>query len=109
MQHDGRCNWGDDWRGRCCGVDVMSKHTEGPWEIDTYGNLKVGKDYVRFTGLCLSSGQEAYANTRLIAAAPELLEALKYMLAVCPAIDEIGEEARLEARAAIAKAIGETK
>lgn len=47
------------------------------------------------------------ANARMIAAAPDLLEALKYMLEVCPAINNQGEEAHCKARAAIAKAEGQ--
>ena len=58
-----------------------NQHTPGPWVLDTYGNLKVGTDYVRFSGLCLSSGREANANTRLIAAAPDLLAAIKRLIA----------------------------
>jgi hypothetical protein len=46
------------------------------------------------------------ANANLIAAAPDLLETLEYMLNVCPAIDASGEDAHGKARAAIAKARG---
>ena len=38
-----------------------------------------------------------------------LLEAVQYMLNVCPAIDAQGEEAHYQARAAIAKATGTTE
>jgi len=65
----------------------MSKHTQGKWSnddkirpycvVDTQG-LLIANCYLRTTG----SDEEAKANTRLIAAAPELLEACKQVLTV---------------------------
>lgn len=89
---------------------MTTKHTPGPWVLDTYGNLKVGFDYVKFSGLCLSSGREANANTRLIAAAPELLEALTVLSDWVESLISDNECRPLEnARAAIVKATGETQ
>ena len=94
----------------------MSKHTPGPWAI--YVNApsdvvirKMSKDGYELCAIArVSSG---YANAHLIAAAPELLEALRGMLALdeehhqrghCD--DDVCAEVR-KARAAIAKATGE--
>jgi hypothetical protein len=84
----------------------MSGHTKGPWKAEEF-------DVVRATGpkedrtiafgalFGSESADEAKANARLIAAAPELLEALKYLL-------ELGgdDDRRIAAEAAIAKAEG---
>ena len=56
------------------------KGTAGPWFLDQYGNLKAEQgDCVRsmvgFSGLCLTRGKTAEANTQLVMAAPELLDA----------------------------------
>ena len=99
----------------------MSKHTPGPW-ILTEGNrfdkeMVITTQYrldasigcicemdVYFTGLI---GIEQEANARLIAAAPELLEALQNMLGLTEASDYMGaREIEQQARAAIAKATG---
>lgn len=58
-----------------------ARHTSGPWEVDFYGTGILA----RFTGpwkyICQhvrgDNPAEQYANACLIAAAPELLEALK--------------------------------
>ena len=66
---------------------MSTKHTPGPWEI-TYENSDNysggqwfdvgGVAQVRFRYQCtIAEGETAEANARLIAAAPELLEALK--------------------------------
>lgn len=63
----------------------MNKHTPGPWQVAGYGvvraTLMTGSNVL----VCsVRTGQPAHsrhsnltANTRLIAAAPEMLEALK--------------------------------
>lgn len=60
----------------------MSKHTPGPWGQDKWGSLMTegGQDVLLRGITTISSGSderiaEAEANTRLISAAPELLEA----------------------------------
>ena len=94
----------------------MSAHTPGPWVQDKYGNIndKSGGT-IRVEGLALSSGSEAKANARLIAAAPDLLEALKEYIAAgensVTATDDVAAmirfgEADKAARAVIKKATG---
>jgi len=87
----------------------MTKYTKGPWTVH-----RTMKDCVTFDGpegmenlfLCNVDGYYACQNeadARLIAAAPELLEALK-------AVVSVADRATVEfdmARAAIAKATGE--
>jgi hypothetical protein len=76
----------------------MSKHTPGPWKAE---------DNAVFSNrMCLAIcyGARIPANARLIAAAPELLAALKD-IARTPEGDE--ESAQAIARAVIAKAEGE--
>jgi hypothetical protein len=93
----------------------MSKHTRGPWkviseqaarevevfEVAEVAHLRVTPDR---SGDTFAIAGDAYADAHLIAAAPDLLEALKYMVNVCSAIDPQGEEAHERANAAIAKA-----
>lgn len=63
----------------------MSKHTPGPWHISSEG---IGCRHVRSvpvgTSICwtdgLSQDNEDDANANLIAAAPDLLEALERIL-----------------------------
>ena len=88
----------------------MSKHTPGPWAI--YVNApsdivirKMSKDGYELCSIArVSSG---YANARLIAAAPELLEALQKIAGNTYDEWTNGAEAARIARAAIAKATGE--
>ena len=109
----------------------MSKHTPGPWQAEQAGmNGKIIEWFVRVDGddiaiasaICDRAGNISEANARLIAAAPDLLEALEQTLQL--AIDW-EDEARgtwqdealgflhnddpiiKKARAAIAKAKGE--
>lgn len=88
----------------------MSKHTPGPWCKDKWGSLMTegGQDVLLRGITTISAGSderiaEAEANTRLISAAPELLEALQVCIqqitALCSA-DDVPDQAR----AAIAKA-----
>lgn len=90
-------------------------HTPGPWQID-YGKKyprgvsRVNRtdalgginSIVRWNGIGMPSSVEGHANARLIAAAPELLAALKAVVAIADRrTDEFDA-----ARAAIAKATG---
>lgn len=87
----------------------MSKHTPGPWSRDKNDSLcsPDGRQvYVWNSGLGNSyRSEETDANARLIAAAPELLEA-------CEAAEwnslDLPEHVRIKLQAAIAKAKGET-
>lgn len=95
----------------------MSKHTPGPWVVGNTDPLLFGKQRGQGTepiGFVYGPsfpersdlGKEAIANARLIAAAPELLEALKNLLESHLAGNVIGADVR-EAQEAIAKATGE--
>lgn len=85
-----------------------TKHTPGPWLIDENGMIYHRPDPL--TKYCIAemeSGLEA--NASLIAAAPDLLAALKKMLPEANRIDQHLRptfETCEEARAAIAKAEG---
>lgn len=100
----------------------MTKHTPGPWRLDTpdmahvvehdYHSIKAGVGFLaekpEAAGFGLA-GHMTLADARLIAAAPELLEAL---VACVDALDRIrirggfDTAAELLARTAIAKATG---
>lgn len=98
----------------------MSKHTPGPWflaekvegkhTVTNLRRIRSEREGMEHGAVCevygIADGSEAHANARLIAAAPELLEALEYVLNTCPAINSQAEEAHQQARAAIAKATG---
>jgi hypothetical protein len=84
-----------------------AKHTPGPWSIEAV------KDYMRphDTGID-SEIPESIANARLIAAAPDLLEALRALAECVEGYRQTGclgawDKPLGEARAAIAKAEGE--
>lgn len=89
----------------------MSKHTPGPWNIDKddSGNgvsANVNGSRYWITGVIQEPGKEFSdeANARLIAAAPDLLEALQNIVESGLSTSRISA-----ARAAIAKATGEQK
>lgn len=99
-------------------------HTPGPWEIKEGDTLIIANvvdtqddyDYLMVAGVVgLPDDPVALANLALIAAAPELLEALREVLRV---VDELYREHEIElqdedvetvqfARAAIAMAMGD--
>jgi hypothetical protein len=98
----------------------MSKHTPGPWKWNkNYHGLDGPRgeailDYAAYEGMWVPdyAGDWAEANARLIAAAPELLEALQMLLVACDTSDDcqygtLGTSfVRNIASAAIAKAEG---
>jgi hypothetical protein len=60
----------------------MNKHTPGPWRLDEYGEIVGGKHgspvcELPPASMLAGSITESDANTHLIAAAPEMLEALE--------------------------------
>jgi hypothetical protein len=63
------------------GETQVSAHTPGPWKLDSYlGGFKitaVDPEYPQYEFRLCDIGGEDSANAHLIAAAPELLEALK--------------------------------
>ena len=92
----------------------MSKHTPGPWRYmaGTHSHYdSEGKAIARVYGPRGIDCSRRDANARLIAAAPDLLEALKGMLSRTDgqAIYNFMEPQREAARAAIAKATGENE
>lgn len=102
----------------------MSKHTPGPWKV--FNGTDVfpddgDKEATRYIADCdmasaaFISGEEARANARLIAAAPDLLETLKGMVGMYVELVESGDAGFwdaekvtevIAARSAIAKAEG---
>lgn len=92
----------------------MSQHTPGPWEIDQairHGFTVYSEQSGFIVGYMDEEGRygavESEANARLIAAAPDLLEALETIVAT--ERDRHGYHPAWtdQARAAIAKARGE--
>lgn len=94
----------------------MSKHTPGPWTANkpTRDNgraeIHAGCMLVAqaFNWMLDAEGDEqCWADARLIAAAPDLLEALERLLADADVRDAAEAGALKQARAAITKATGE--
>ena len=91
----------------------MSAHTPGPWEVygrDSYGGVHVGTvadDPGHIVTVGEGTLENNEADARLIAAAPELAEALEAMRR-CPGVhqtdQETGETFDTLIRAALAKA-----
>lgn len=88
----------------------MSKHTPGPWKLDR--EVVVDREDLEVATVDVNQGKWE-ANARLIAAAPELLEALRWM---AQTVHQSHHEGELEtcrkatcvaARDAAAKAEGE--
>jgi len=95
---------------------MTTKHTPGPWKCGQYlgqlswfvhmdvGDRGRGMEIVE--GVAGLTDEQRLANARLIAAAPDLLEALQHLLV---AHGEQLDYAFQQAQEAIAKATGETK
>jgi hypothetical protein len=87
----------------------VSAHAPWPWSIDKWGAVKdANGENVRAEGLTLTSTEQARANSRLIAAAPELLADAKEALSILCHLDEPIPYERIEEciesiRASIAK------
>ena len=90
-----------------------TKHTPGPWSVEK-SNLgpEIWNQNTRVARVNINHEYHAdmvddQANARLIAAAPELLEALEAILEAMPAQMSLdGEQLRSDAIAAIRKATG---
>ena len=92
----------------------MSKHTPGPWLVETapHGAFDIIKDPNDLGRYMVIAGRgshevradEMHANARLMAAAPDLLAALKTAEAILYAHDKPVDPA---ITAAIAKAVGD--
>ena len=96
----------------------MSEHTPGPWRsiigYDGSHTILTGKDYSLQCVALIKSTPTCQADARLIAAAPEMLEALKHCYDLLGRYeinridgDEIADEAASIIRSAITKATGE--
>lgn len=97
------------------------KGTPGPWRVSEkrgdlidirHENNEPGAMSLNLAQVVARQSwlREAEANARLIAAAPELLEALRDLLIRTSELDEYGEDYIFtKARQAITKALGETK
>lgn len=96
----------------------MSQHTPGPWYAWDNGEIcgvgkahSNGSDILSVTRESNRPESEDTANMKLIAAAPDLLEALKYALSMwgdyLPPGNSNAMKAIKQARAAIAKARGD--
>ena len=90
----------------------MSGHTPGPWTLNEFTACIKGPDSAILAMICNTTGDDAgkgpkpvsEANARLIAAAPELLAALKRAVDI---FDELGEDkVRDSLQAVIDKAEG---
>jgi hypothetical protein len=96
----------------------MSKHTPGPWEVDSNAQgelLVMSRDGAAIAVVPVGAygrSERSQPNARLIAAAPELLEALRHVMQaldlVTPgrAADSPAARSLRVATAAIAKAEG---
>jgi hypothetical protein len=109
-----------------CGAEPSAAHTPGPWVcgLNRHGNrylvsgkkIVAGADWNSFGSPLFPPKDEAFANGRLMAAAPDMLAAL---ILVTAGADDISEYTTLSgdhvlravhlkmARAAIAKALGQ--
>ncbi len=90
-------------------------HTPGPWHVKVFddGAFMLAAGPVDDLTSCIIATREAHpepaegrANARLIAAAPDLLEACEMLLMLSLPIDVSGESMVAKARAAVAKARG---
>ena len=87
---------------------MKTEHTQGPWRID--GKTRFG-DFTIAAGESVKTCQfiaktQSEANARLIAAAPELLKALKELCADKYLADPINSDRMKNARVAISKVGG---
>jgi hypothetical protein len=92
---------------------MSTEHTPGPWTAHSTGLARSGLPEYQIhwsdIGECVAEIVHGTENAKLIAAAPELLEALiecEYMIDHC-LFGCDAENAKAKARAAIAKATGE--
>ncbi|EKT4441781.1 hypothetical protein QEK83_002441 [Stenotrophomonas maltophilia] len=87
---------------------MSSKHTPGPWayqeDSDAYTHIVRGPNNRFICQLAQTTSSEIEANARLIAAAPELLEAAMAFIAPFDGIEAVQDSDIAKARAAIAKA-----
>jgi len=101
------------WMKERC--EKMMSHTPGPWKVaenlfgntasyEVYANVETKSGKGGYTRICQITPRDQKANARLIAAAPELLEALENCLGFVVAHPQFTEDLRN----LIAKARGES-
>lgn len=89
-----------------------AKHTKGPWQaigLSIHTNRNRGKGSPETWVAVVKPGRAdevESADARLIAAAPDLLEALERIVALCDACPGVADGAAEIARAAISEAKG---
>jgi hypothetical protein len=91
-------------------------HTPAPWtvsELDAGGEVSeyyilIEPNVAVIERKVAGKDQHDMADARLIASAPDLLEACQWCIALCEEIGATETNAYASARAAIAKATGET-
>lgn len=90
----------------------MSKHTPGPWQvIPSWGDWTIegpNKEEIIFQDGPYQTPTIKLENARLIAAAPELLEALKYIVGTTFPMSGKQDQCWVVMQAVIFKATGET-
>ena len=97
-----------------------NKHTPGPWSAGAAGSITAQTDaslpmmdYQIALAISPVRGEKGQAvreaNARLIAAAPELLEALQEMVSLVEMVIPFDGPQQRKARAAIAKAAGDAQ
>ena len=88
---------------------MRNRHTPGPWRLcPTNSGIMIGggvPGYIAQVRHCRGD-QDPEADARLIAASPDLLEALRDLLGTCGAFSPKGKAAIDAARATIAKVEG---
>ena len=105
----------DDKQNPLAPVKMSTKHTPGPWRLNSDALVCGNGDLMMSIAICYDkssaadgvSRDEMKANARLIAAAPELLDALQSLLARVSSdiiANQCWHEEQRAARAAIAKA-----
>ena len=90
---------------------MTTTHTPGNWSVHPVHQTPTTRSHFAVmgnAGLFVASRIEQEADARLIAAAPDLLEALQACVDSQECNGYIGTQTLTEANAAIAKALGET-
>jgi hypothetical protein len=87
---------------------MNAQHTPGPWKVreDYAGSMSVVSHDHFLARVGPPNTEQSAANARLIAAAPDLLEALREFVESFEGCYADGEPAMIKAQAAIAKATG---
>lgn len=96
---------------------MEKKFTPGPWKsvgmFINNGTVQIGQAFVKenwdFKSGLAKEDVEANANARLMAAAPELFDALDRMVALFPSMNLEQQDLKITAINALLKALGQTQ